>query len=101
MTYEYNYPRIASVIPVSDMWQEHAGYEETVYVKVFALVIFEELINEKISQFTLYMSHDELNYLQGELIKEQLHDSSHVADVHWDYISQIGRDIIKALGERK
>lgn len=94
MTTEYHYPRIAQVIPVNDMWQEHAGYEETVYIKIFALVIFEELIEDKVTQFTRYLTHDQLAFLQGEIVKDDLLEDSHIADVHWDWISAPHRELI-------
>ena len=93
MKHEYLYPRIAQIIPIENMYQEHSGYNgKECYIKVAALVLFEDLIDGDITQFTRYLTHNQLSHIDTTFYKgEEFHDDTWIADVHVDDISAESR----------
>ena len=84
------YPRISKIIPVDGMFQEHSGYEgKVVYIPVCALVLFEEIEDGEIVQFSRYLSHQQLTHVEYHLPDARnINDDTWIADVHLNEISK-------------
>lgn len=77
-------------MPVKDMYQEHSGYEgAAVYIKIVALVLFEDITDGKITQFSRYLNNQQLQYIEESLLNARtIDEDTYIAAVHYDEITE-------------
>lgn len=78
-------------MPVKDMYQEHSGYDGCgVYIKIVALVLFEDITDEKITQFSRYLNEQQLENIEDNLANARtIHDDTYFGVVHYADITDV------------